>query len=169
MGDARGGWKYWREALVVVVILAVLVVILYPVIGNLGGSSASEAHCMSNLKRLSQVLGQYVVDNGACPPPDSDWQASTIRYAESDSIYHCSVLERNWREDYGYALNKGIAGKNPNKVSEPSKVPLVFESDLLGKSSWSKPDKLAAEPRHAGGNNVAFCDGHVKRVRRILK
>ncbi|MCC6446330.1 MAG: hypothetical protein IT210_23110 [Armatimonadetes bacterium] len=56
--------------------------------------------------------------------------------------------------------------KSCNDLSDPTDYVMLMESDLNQRNAAGDHHALAPEPRHSGGDNYAFADGHAKWIRR---
>ena len=65
---------------------------------------------------------------------------------------------------YGYAMNAALSSTKRSAVTDPTATPLLFDSTILTKNAASGIDTLPKPGRHNGGNNVAYTDGHARRV-----
>jgi len=59
----------------------------------------------------------------------------------------------------GYALNGSLVGASLADVYDPSQTVAIFESDR-GWNAAGGEDLLPYEPRHLGGYNFGYVDGH---------
>jgi hypothetical protein len=61
----------------------------------------------------------------------------------------------------GYGVNGNCRDLSGSAMDDPATYLVIFESDLGGSVSGG-PEALAAKPRHLGGDNWGFADGHAK-------
>ncbi len=181
------------ELLVVMAIVAVLGSLLMPALHN-ARDSAREAQCASNQRQLAAAFQNYSADwDGILPrswTPDGgpsistlglragerDWAVDTLPYVQNELLYVCPSK----RLIRGYGFNLWLAwndGMNVEDIAYPSRT--VMFAEILGKAptlsvydftpfctpeAWPVDARFQFEPRHHGGGNIAFADGHVKWV-----
>lgn len=107
-----------------------------------------------------------------------DWATDTFKYVGSAGIYRCPSKEL-YR---GYGFNVWLAGgDDPILISDigfPTKTCLfaeiigvhksTSENDFVDRSApnhWPTDDRFWFDPRHNGGSNIGFADGHAKWVK----
>ena len=59
-----------------------------------------------------------------------------------------------------YALNRHLLSGGLSRISDTSKVVLLYESQRAGENLVG--DEFDVDMRHSGGANFVFTDGHVK-------
>ena len=64
----------------------------------------------------------------------------------------------------GFAYNRRLASGHLYDLAYPSKLVMIFESDLGWNGSGGR-EAVIRQPRHPGGVVVGFADGHVKVVK----
>ena len=110
---------------------------------------------------------QYSDDNDEHFPPPQRWSEVTAPYAKdrdgrSDpvgNVWKCPAASSR----YGYALNANLPRECAD-LSAPTNFVMLFESDASTRSALGGPNQLST-PRHVGGNNFAFGNGHVRFLR----
>ena len=127
--------------------------------------------CPENLKSLYLAFSLYVESNGSLPPADKwmDNQELTSRI-QKDEWLHCPEVSNRKDTKFGYAYNDAVAaksldGKKLAEMPDAARTPLLYDSDNLAKSAHDAFRSLPANGRHAGKNNVLYCDGHINAVR----
>ncbi len=131
---------------------------------------AANKECPENLKMIYFSFAQYVDGNGSLPKADK-WMdneeiASKI---QKDEWLHCPEVSNRKDDKFGYAYNDAIAGRDMRgkKLSEmpnAATTPLLYDSSNLSRSAHDPFKSLPSAGRHAGSNNVLYCDGHVELV-----
>lgn len=121
-------------------------------------------YCQANLKQLGFALLQYTKDYDEVFPPVAKWADVLPPYTQMKSgrWFHCPSAAN------GYAMNRNLDGPSGSKLSSlrlPAAMPAFFESNLGHKNAHDTGDSWPLPPRHRGGNNVTFADGHVKWLR----
>lgn len=139
------------ELSVVLVILAVLGSILFPVFSQ-ARETAKKAQCASNLSQLGIGLQLYARDyDGRIPGANTEWRCLVQgSYLKSSELFHCLADE---------AIPVAAAAGAPG-ISSYQFAPTAAMDGRPGRAvaaDW--------EFRHSGGANVLFADGRVKMVR----
>ena len=62
-----------------------------------------------------------------------------------------------------YGFNEDLSGIEVSQVREPAKTVLLFEADR-GQNVFGGRNRIISEPRHPGGFNFLFVDGHSETV-----
>jgi prepilin-type processing-associated H-X9-DG protein len=153
-----------------------------------------QTYCAANQRQLATAFNNYATDwDGMLPrwwTPDGgphistlglrsgerDWAVDTLPYVLNEKLYICpsKKLLR------GYGLNLWLADPEGYPVSAidfPSRTALFSEitgrrptrtvfdfTDRSTPENWPVDPKFCFDPRHSGGANIAFADGHVKWV-----
>jgi prepilin-type processing-associated H-X9-DG protein len=143
----------------ILVILAFLAALLYPVFATAGVGNGKTA-CLSNIKQSTTACAIYQADNnGRFPLRDSWMDVIDVRY---ESLLHCSELQKAnaSMELYGYCFNAKLS--SALQPDDPTTEILLFESVNLARNASGALDSLPNPGRHRGGNYVGFADGHAK-------
>jgi prepilin-type processing-associated H-X9-DG protein len=114
--------------------------------------------CVSNLRQLSTAMLMYNQDYDEMYPPAERWSPGILPYHKNTSILNCPA-------DTGkpsYAMNRNLSMGSIAKVTRPADWILLFESNLHKPNAAGTKEAVANPPRHNGGNNWAYADGHVK-------
>jgi len=174
------------ELLIVVVILAVMVAILYPVFVRMT-KPAEYRKCLSNEKQLGLAFIQYVQDNdekypfGVHPAPvqsvPAGWAGQIYPYIKSTALYKCAddptpvdsrkpnqlPISYAYNCNVGYSpLPKGHAGKprspfNPTPLSAmTAPASTVLLCEVEGVTCNMENSKEASSPAVLGGKTVAL-------------
>jgi prepilin-type processing-associated H-X9-DG protein len=153
-------------ALIVVLVLfsllfvfAILSAMLYPVFAR-ARASAHKATCLTNTKMLALALQMYLVDNNDRLPSTTNWCDVLNPYVGKPDAYVCTAARDL---PCGYAFNASLVGASLADVYEIQETVAIFESDR-GWNAAGGQDLLPYEPRHLGGNNFGYLDGHATWV-----
>ncbi len=119
--------------------------------------------CRLHLRMLAGVLELYMADNDGVLPVDSNWCDSTFHYLRTARALVCPEAENLVR--CGYAYNARLSGVDAHIIPDPRLTVVLFESDQ-GWNAAGGPELLSDEPRHFGGDNYGFADGHVQWLSR---
>lgn len=114
--------------------------------------------CMAQMKQLSLGMIMYTEDYDKTYPPAAKWSKALLPYVKKDELYHCPA-------DSGknsYAMNRNLDRRKLTTVRQLSTMPLLFESNLHKTNAVGLAADVARPPRHTGGNDFAYADGHVK-------
>lgn len=144
---------------------------------QLGLSSASERYepardqaCPENLKSLYTAFQMYTQDWEALPPAAAwmDNRDLTSKVSR-DEWLHCPAVSDRHDAHYGYAYNLEVAGRKIpggflKQMRGAATTPLLFDSADLARSATDGLATLPRPGRHAGRDNVLYCDGHVAAV-----
>lgn len=128
--------------------------------------------CVSNLKQLYTAVLMYSQDYDDRLPRAAQWMDATLPYYKNWQICQCpTVGETNPpptgapADKYGYGYDGTLAFKRTTKLSNPAARPLLYDTHLLYKSvALPIAAGLCRPGRHNGGDNVAYLDGHAKRL-----
>lgn len=151
------------EVLVVVVILAILAAILFPVFG-IAREKGRQAACMNNQRQIATTALMYAQDHDEkLPPAASFWEALGLPQA----VLQCPTVGRAVAN--AYVCNNGIAGVALGDIDDP--VTTIVSAD--GRHDAGHPagtyDGVAyqlpdIEKRHRGQFIASYADGHVERT-----
>jgi prepilin-type processing-associated H-X9-DG protein len=151
-----GTYAHAGRAGPVAAIIAAVVVWIAPQIGA-DLSSRARGECKSALRSLVSSLQAYLAASGGQYPVAETWLESLAAAPQLRNRVRCPVAAK---PTHSYALNLALAGLRDDEIQEPSRLVAFFESDA-GWNAAGGPELLPAEPRHLGGDNYAFADGHV--------
>ncbi len=122
-------------------------------------------HCLANVKVLAMAVQMYAADYDGRPPTASAWPEVLAEHEVGGSYStHISGCGEARGREQSYAYNRGVAGRS-TCGADTAYVLSIFESDA-GNASVDGKELLPASPRHMGGDNVGFLDGHAKWWRR---
>ena len=110
---------------------------------------------LSNVKQLALGLIVYSGDNDD-QLPASAWTDTMEPYlGPSRELIKSPTLPAG---GFGYAFNQDLLGVRTTTLDFPSAVPMVFDSNLVGRNAVGP--YAVPNPARRGGNNVAYADGH---------
>lgn len=167
---ARKGLPVWAWVLIgcipvgLIFVIALLAAILFPVFAK-ARDKARSLSCMSNERQMALGLMQYAQDNDNNLPASATWMDQTKVYVRSDQPYHCPSV---WNQDpakYGYAYNSSLSSGNLGKISAPESTNAIYDSTNLNRNASDASTSLPDPPRHDGGNNIAYLDGHASNTK----
>ena len=118
-----------------------------------------QAACADRLKQLDLALLMYAQDYDEHYPPARNWCGALAKYTRSPDIFRCPAASQL---EAGFGLNKLLAGKTMSEIASPSGLTSLFETNAGKRNFAGDAADLAKPPRHDGGNNFAFADGHVR-------
>lgn len=160
--DARAPRARWRPAALVALVMSLLSAPIIPgfwqVADRLELVGSPSRACTSNVKQISLGLLMYREDYGQLPPVAdvAQLQEAVMPYVRNADLFHCpGALDGRY-----FPL--------------PSRAPSYEIADLsaLGKGAVSEAETPViwdSEPRHNGGWNVGYLDGHVQWVQAGLE
>lgn len=113
----------------------------------------------------------YMADFNNKLPISSRWNESIDPYVKNTKIYICPSVPKKRPvkgskpapkySDACYAMNKQLSKISVNKMKDPSRVVLIFES-VQGKDQQGGIKLLPVPPRHMNGYSIGYADGHCK-------
>lgn len=124
-----------------------------------GGGEAQQSSCLSNLKQIDLGMLMYTQDHDQHLPDAATWMDDIKPYLVNEQLHKCPGAPHL---EYGYAMNAALSKRSMAEVTQPALTAIVFDSDLGTRNASGGPDAVANPPRHNGGNNYAYADGHVK-------
>ncbi len=122
-------------------------------------AQARKATCISNEKQIALAMIMFAGEHDGRLPDASRWTEEIMPYAKNERILHCP--EDTSKAGSSYGMNAALSGKKLDEIPNPSETVLLFETAHPGPSPSGGPGSVVA-PRHPGGNNFAYADGHVK-------
>ena len=177
------------ELLVVIAIISILAAILFPVFAR-ARENARRASCMSNIKQiaLSSIMYSQDYDERLVPyqntaAPILSWYQILQPYIKNNQVLFCpsdsnsdsskppiyNNISYGWNWYYLCYLpnsNFSSGGLSLAAISAPSETVMVGDSQgtVTGATAYGiySQTLLLSPPRHLGGMNMGFVDGHVK-------
>ncbi len=123
-----------------------------------GGPRPPASNCLSNVKNITMAVQMYVSDYGDVFPPAAGWCDTLLEYVRNEDVYRCPEAEGL---SCAYAYNAALGQAMEADLAHPAHTVVILESDL-GWNATGGGALLPAEPRHLGGDNFGFADGHVQ-------
>lgn len=120
---------------------------------------ARQQQCLSSLKQIMLGMLMYAQDHDNVLPDAATWMDELMPYLKNDQLFYCPSAPHL---KHGYAMNAALSKRSTAEIAEPWTVAVIFDSDLGTRNASGGPDAVANPPRHNGGNNYAYVDGHVK-------
>ena len=114
--------------------------------------------CLSTVNNISLGFQMYVADNDDRFPPSSDWSDRLSEYVKNRDVFRCNKADGL---ECSFAYNTSLSGASLADIADPSQVVVIFESDR-GWNAAGGSELLPDEPRHLGGDNYGFADGHAE-------
>ena len=127
------------------------------------GPSELKAECLSNMSALAKALNLYAADQGAFPPADS-WSEAASQQVDQHlktrmkDLLQCPSAST---APSGYAYNSALGQTMYDALDTAADTIIIFESDAH-RNAAGGPELLPDVPRHFGGDNCGFADGHVQ-------
>lgn len=166
------------ELLVVIAIVAVLAAILFPVFGR-AREKARQTRCLSNLKQIGAAMEMYTSDHDDMYPMAATvfptgypyWDDVLAPYLRNEQVLICPSQNRARDPliQWSYAWNHDMDAWLPTfAVGNPSATIMVAEPIgwccvvTYPGNTHPVAHRWQVEPRHNGGSNYLFCDGHLK-------
>jgi len=125
-------------------------------------ASAQKAVCLSNVKSLARAVQMYLADNDDVFPDAGNWCEALRPYAKNDEVFICPTAPGL---RCAYAYNAALSGVRLDALADPVRTIAIFESEA-GWNAHGGPELLSEEPRHLGGDDLGFADGHAAWMHR---
>lgn len=149
----RSQWSRVRSIIAIDALLLCLCVLVFmPMPSNY---DPKQKTCVSNLRQVSTALLAYAQDWDGRLPLASNWNTAVVDYTKSKYLLVCPAANNDMPS---LALNKSLSGRSVEDLAHPGEMPLAFDS-VPGRN---RAGYFLLTPRHEGGANVSFADGHVK-------
>ncbi len=174
------------ELLVVIAIIAILAAILFPVFAR-AREKARQTSCLSNIKEISLALLMYSQDyderypqcgwagtetvtwpDGTVATGRNTWFLRIYPYVKNVQVFNCPSASVDWLGQNTSAIQTGMNASMSNvklaTITYPAQT--LLAADTMGPASYVflssyRTDRWIA-PRHNGGANLGFTDGHAK-------
>ena len=160
------------------IILNIFMLLIYPMIyplmfiGIPHNKKIGQIICMGNMKSIGLAISLYSDDyDSHIPPLGSNWNSLLKKYKFyhydkriiDNNVLHCPIVRTS--KDSTYAINKKLTGINTDNIKNQENTIAIFESKP-GKNLFGSKELLPKYPRHNGGENYVFFDGHAKWISR---
>jgi prepilin-type processing-associated H-X9-DG protein len=165
-GLALAGTIVSAAMIVLLPIIAIMAAIMFPVFAR-AREAAQKVSCLQNIKQISVAMQMYATDWNETYPLAENWNDALAKYARpsasggsagADKVWTCPTAKSS---EPTYALNRLLAGVRVGEVSFAAETVGIYES-VPGRNQAGEAELLPNPPRHDGGNNIGFADGHVK-------
>ena len=166
------------EVIIIVLILAVIAALLFPVFARSRTTDRSHLSCILNLKQLGLGFLQYTQDYDDKFPPVSNanggWTDLVFPYLRSAQIFHCpTVRGSNAPKQTDYFFNARLSSFNAAKSPDATKTILGGDGLPAQGPAYSlsflppawRTDENSPAWRHFDAANYLFADGHVKQLK----
>lgn len=156
------------ELLAVIGIVGLLAALLLPAIKRVGDSSRS-TNCQSNMRQLLIAIQLYEQDTGALPDINGAGNTSgelinrLKSRVDNFKVFHCPAHRGRESEESGAVSGQTTCYKYNDNTdanffqNRPLDNPNIFTTSLV-----LLIDSMDYDPRHFGGSNVGFADGHAE-------
>jgi prepilin-type processing-associated H-X9-DG protein len=118
--------------------------------------------CLANVKNIALAVQMYLTDYNDVFPPAGTWCDTMEPYVRNPAVYVCPEMRGL---PCGYGFNAGLDSLPIRRLVDPEYTIVIFETDV-GWNATGQLERLRDPPRHLGGDNFAFADGHGQRVGR---
>jgi prepilin-type N-terminal cleavage/methylation domain-containing protein/prepilin-type processing-associated H-X9-DG protein len=172
------------ELLVVIAIIAILAAILFPVFAK-AREKARQTSCLNNVKQLALGILQYSqdfdenfpyycgFDNAVFPNGQvgaNYWPNRIYPYVKNVQVFNCPSAPTQWKgEPNGSQVMIGVNLNICNLGVTQSQIVYPAQTALLGDTQGTSyvffntyQSGRGLTPRHNGGANMGFTDGHAK-------
>ncbi|RYG26907.1 hypothetical protein EON82_01445 [bacterium] len=143
--------------------LVVLGAILLPITACACKKASPGTACLSNLKHQAMAHLLYAGDHNERFAQRDYWMDQIAPYVKDQNILHDPEVPKG---SYGYAFNAAL--DKARSPADPDKVPLVYDSVNPIRNASDPFTSLPSGGRHPkekpNRNNVAYADGHAKRL-----
>jgi len=119
--------------------------------------SAHKAVCLSNVKNISLALQMYMADYDDRLPDADNWCGDLEEYVHNYDVFLCPAAKDL---DCAYAYNSPLSLAALVSFDDPMDTVAIFESDRGWNAAGLPEHLLTPEPRHLGGDNFGYLDGH---------
>jgi prepilin-type processing-associated H-X9-DG protein len=133
-------------------------------VGQHEAVTAQKGECVGNTVVITRAITACAASHEGQFPDARTWVQDIQPHLNADieSLFSCPVAGE---PGVGFAYNAGVSGVTLENEAELASVVILLESDASTGSSGG-PELLPAEPRHFGGDNYGFADGHVVWLKR---
>jgi prepilin-type processing-associated H-X9-DG protein len=156
----RGGFTVW-DTLIVAVLVLVVFLMLAPVFTRVRDGKPNV--CLRNVKNIALAVQMYVADNDDHFPPAANWSDVLDEYVKNRDVFQCPQARGG--PGWNYAYDPLRASRSMYDLADLANTVAIFESDA-DRNAAGGPELLPDEPRHLGGDNYGFADGHASWLKR---
>jgi prepilin-type processing-associated H-X9-DG protein len=172
--SGKSGTPGLARPLLVFSLLWFVALLLFAGLGRLlaqGPDRARAAVCRQSEAKLLSAMLTYAGDAGHLPTSHA-WQAALTPILRSQGVdiehqFRCAEADTGAAGDRrlqgSYAFNGCLSSMGLGEIPDPAETVVVYETDAgTGWNAAGGPELLPDIPRHHGGDNYAFADGHVQ-------
>jgi len=132
--------------------------LLFPVFSR-ARATARKTVCLTNVKQVSLGLLMYTSDWDETYPDSANWCEDLDEYVNDRGVLVCPEAPK---QDCGYAYNASLSNAKIIGIDDPANTVGLFESDKGWNAAGDPAELLPIEPRHLGGDNFGYLDGHAR-------
>jgi hypothetical protein len=140
--------------------ISIVVAIFAPVFLS-ARAAATTNTALRNLKKQAEALLAYSNDHNDRFPSAMNWMDEIAPYVSDQSIYHDP--KRN-EDEFGYAMNADLSGKDFASVFNPSLTILTYETKRQGRNLYASGLHICDDALVRNFVGVSFVDGHTTRL-----
>lgn len=124
--------------------------------------AAWKTQCLANVKNVAEAVSMYVADWERFPAA-GHWTDVAHRYLRDrgSQVADGSLRCPDAAGDCAYAFNASLDRESLHAIIAADRLVALFESDR-GRNAHGGKELLTDFPRHLGGDNLGFADGHAK-------
>ena len=162
--ESAGQPRKGNNVVGILIVITACVVAAIAAIGfmmNNAHVNAAQTSCLSNEKQLATGVLMYVQDYDERYPLAANWNEGINPYIKNQAIFRCP-LESD-RSVPSYGMNKDIPEKTEAVVEAPAETFMLIDA-LPGANRLVSKNDFPFTDRHGETINIAFADGHAKRV-----
>lgn len=143
----------WVELIVVLVIVAIVSCVLYPMFRSyFRAGKYPGASCQSNMKQLGIGICQYIQDYDNRYPIAKYWAAEIYPYEKSTGVYKCPLdpnTATTTTYPVSYAINKNMDRRKSSEIAETSVSVMACEFTSVS-GNMTVPNDTASSVRTVG-------------------
>jgi len=125
---------------------------------------AERSRCAVNMQYLSEAIRQYAGHHGRFPSADR-WVKQLEADRGKERIRSLLYCPSGGDSSGAYAFNAALDGVPRDSIRDPAHTVVLLESSR-GRNAAGGPELLPDVPRHQGGDNYGFADGHAEWLKR---
>ncbi len=123
----------------------------------------SRVSCLSNVKEIGLAIAMYAEDYDEHFVPVATWNDAIQPYVKNRQLLHCPEVD-DVEKRATYGVNRNLKGLRIGTVASPATTITLFDS-VPGDNLSGTFQLVSDPPRHNGGENFGFLDGHAKWYR----
>jgi prepilin-type processing-associated H-X9-DG protein len=122
------------------------------------GQDQAQQNCLNYMRKMATEILLFAGHNDGRLPDASKW-------IEQIPVMDSSMTGAGYQ--YAYAMNTNLSGKKLSDIADPAKTVLLFECTTSVIKGTERD--VVQLPRHPGGINFVFLDGHAVTRRDVPK